>query len=175
MCCNTKVLASVLQFFLSAVYTEGISGPLFFHIAEPLGDAIYLKVDEELGVYWINTWSKGALVKQKEEPIVPNGSLNVDSYYGHSFLVVDDQVRQSRVQVSLDGEFYNIALCRQLTCVVVVFCRTYTYASADIARDARDPRHEQVTIMMYHNTLICTSMDLHLVSNGDSPLPPAPP
>ncbi|CBN78889.1 conserved unknown protein [Ectocarpus siliculosus] len=52
---------------------------------------ILSKVDEELGVYWINTWSKGALVKQKEEPIVPNGSLNVDSYYGHSFLVVDDQ------------------------------------------------------------------------------------
>eukprot|EP00903_Cladosiphon_okamuranus_P010152 g9613.t1 len=49
------------------------------------------KLDEELGVYWINTWSKGALVKQKEEPIVARGSLNVDSYFGHSFLVVEDK------------------------------------------------------------------------------------
>lgn len=47
-------------------------------------------MDEELGVYWINTWSKGALVKQKEEPIVARGNLNVDSYFGHSFLVVDE-------------------------------------------------------------------------------------
>lgn len=51
------------------------------------------QLDEELGVYWINTWSKGALVKQKEEPIVARGSLNVDSYFGHSFLVVEDKVQ----------------------------------------------------------------------------------
>ena len=44
-------------------------------------------------MYWINTWSKGALVKQKDEPIVARGSLNVDSYFGHSFLVVEDKVR----------------------------------------------------------------------------------
>ena len=50
------------------------------------------QLDEELGVYWINTWSKGALVKQKDEPIVARGSLNVDSYFGHSFLVVEEEV-----------------------------------------------------------------------------------
>ncbi len=48
-------------------------------------------MDQELGVYWINTWSKGTLVKQKDEPIVARGSLNVDSYFGHSFLVVDEE------------------------------------------------------------------------------------
>lgn len=52
------------------------------------------QLDVELGVYWINTWSKGALVKQKEEPIVARGSLNVDSYFGHSFLVVEDEVNR---------------------------------------------------------------------------------
>lgn len=50
------------------------------------------QVDEELAVYWVNTWNKGALVRQKEEAIVANGSLNIDSFFSHSFLVVDEKV-----------------------------------------------------------------------------------
>lgn len=50
------------------------------------------QIDEELGVYWVNSWKGGALVRQKEEAVISRGSLNVDSYFGHSFLVVDENV-----------------------------------------------------------------------------------
>lgn len=43
-------------------------------------------------MYWINTWKQGELVRQKEEAIVSRGNLNVDSFFGHSFLVVDEKV-----------------------------------------------------------------------------------
>lgn len=68
-------------------------------------------------MYWINTWSKGALAKQKDEPIVPRGSLNVDSYFGHSFLVVEDKV-----------------------CVYVYACFTYIYMSLDAHETGRASR-----------------------------------
>lgn len=50
------------------------------------------QIEKELGVYWINSWQKGLLVRQKEEPISSRGMLNVDSYYSHSFLVIDETV-----------------------------------------------------------------------------------
>lgn len=46
-----------------------------------------------MAVYWINPWKGGLLVRQKEEVITPNGSLNVDSYFSHSFLVISEEVR----------------------------------------------------------------------------------
>lgn len=54
------------------------------------------QVDEELAVYWVNTWNKGTLVRQKEEAIISNGSLNIDSFFSHSFLVVEEKVRNAR-------------------------------------------------------------------------------
>lgn len=50
------------------------------------------QIDQDLGVYWINSWQKGILVRQKEEAISARGMLNVDSYFGHSFLVIDEEV-----------------------------------------------------------------------------------
>lgn len=51
------------------------------------------QIDDDLAVYWINTWSQGLLVRQKEDPISAQGMLNVDSYFGHSFLVIEEKAR----------------------------------------------------------------------------------
>lgn len=44
-------------------------------------------------MYWINSWKLNELVRQKEEAIVARGSLNVDSYKSHSFLIIEEEVR----------------------------------------------------------------------------------
>lgn len=56
--------------------------------------SFFSQIDEGLGVYWVNSWKGGELVKQKDEFIVSMSSLNVDSYFGHSFLVVDENVSE---------------------------------------------------------------------------------
>ena len=61
-----------------------------------------LQVDEDLAVYWVNTWSNGALVRQKEGAIISSSSFDIQSFFNHSFLVVEQQVR--RVQVGQYNE-----------------------------------------------------------------------
>ncbi|CAN0012061.1 unnamed protein product [Pylaiella littoralis] len=86
------------------------------------------KIDEELGVYWINSWKGGELVKQKDEAIMPRGSLNIDSFEGHSFLVVDENHVEGLTHYKPDlwnpkimafftmGEFdLEVSVSRQLT------------------------------------------------------------
>lgn len=43
-------------------------------------------------MYWIDTSANGALVRQTAAPIAPKGALNLDSYVGHNFLIVEEEV-----------------------------------------------------------------------------------
>ncbi|CAM9797051.1 unnamed protein product, partial [Choristocarpus tenellus] len=49
------------------------------------------KVDVDLDVYWINTWKRNELVAQQDKPIPGYGQIAINSYVGHSFLVVDHE------------------------------------------------------------------------------------
>lgn len=50
------------------------------------------EADVPLDIAWINTFSKNALVKQREKPIAPYSSMNIDSYFSHSFLLSDEEL-----------------------------------------------------------------------------------
>ena len=86
--CSICVLLLVLRTRISDFYPD-VS--LFASTLGVVGGGI-TQADEELAVYWVNTWNKGALVRQKEEAISAQGSLNIDSFFSHSFLVVEEQV-----------------------------------------------------------------------------------
>ncbi|MEP2388410.1 hypothetical protein [Hyphomonas sp.] len=50
-------------------------------------------MDKDFDVYWINTWNNDVLVRQGEEALFANSSFDIESFSGHSFLVVEQQVR----------------------------------------------------------------------------------
>lgn len=83
----------VIRFFTAAALAVVLAASGWVHAANPntVRVAVVSKIDQDLGVYWINSWQKGILVRQKEEAISARGMLNVDSYFGHSFLVIDEE------------------------------------------------------------------------------------
>ncbi|CAN0206426.1 unnamed protein product [Discosporangium mesarthrocarpum] len=64
--------------------------------AAPEGVRLVLRnqLAHNISVYWINVWNRHELVPQQEKPTPPHGQLSINSYVGHSFLVVDTEHTQ---------------------------------------------------------------------------------
>ena len=84
---STRNSLRVLNFLANA---KNALGPCYTE--SPCAFCGVTQVDEDLTVYWINTWSNDVLVRQGDAAISANTSYGITSFSGHKFLVVEQQV-----------------------------------------------------------------------------------